>query len=271
MSRGATSKSTASGRQVIIAFASLLVLLVNLVTSCSTKTAEFDYLRIQVDGESVLAVSKRDVLVHGIVVFFHGVDQDEFTVTNDPLYGGLTEELIEAGFAIVSSRAGGNDFTNPARVNNYRQLASVAMQHYRIQNVFLLADSMGAIPAVGLMASDYTPIRGLAAINPALDVASATPQWPTFREEYPPNPVEQSLNPLALPVEDLARANMRFYVTKGDTVVNSTANAQAFKGKFGQVADISIVDCSGGHSDPSCVQPTDVIKWFTAMDARARS
>jgi hypothetical protein len=271
MSRGPTSRSAASGRQVIIAFASLLVLLVNLVTSCSTKTAEFDYLRIQVDGESVLAVSKRDVLVHGIVVFFHGVDQDEFTVTNDPLYGGLTGELIEAGFAIVSSRAGGNAFTDPARVNNYRQLASVAMQHYRIQNVFLLADSMGAIPAVSLMASDYTPIRGLAAINPALDVASATPQWPRFREEYPPNPVERSLNPLALPVEDLARANMRFYVTKGDTVVNSTANAQAFKGKFGQVADISIVDCSGGHSDPSCVQPTDVINWFTAMDARARS
>ena len=150
MSRAILSRSAARA----VAFASLLVLLVSLVTSCATKTAEFDYLRIQVDGESVLAVSKRDVLVHGIVVFFHGVDQDEFTVTNDPLFGGLTGELIEAGFAIVSSRAGGNDFTNPARVNNYRQLASVAMQHYRIQNVFLLADSMGAIPAVSLMASD---------------------------------------------------------------------------------------------------------------------
>jgi hypothetical protein len=267
MSRATLSRSAARA----VALAALLVLLVNLVTSCSTKTTEFDYLRIQVDGEPVLAVSKRDVLVHGIVVFFHGVDQDEFTVTNDPLFGGLTSALIEAGYAIVSSRAGGNDFTNPARVNNYRQLASVAMQHYKIQNIFLLADSMGAIPAVSLMASDYTPIRGLAAINPALDVASATPQWPTFHEEYPPNPIEQSLNPLALPVDDLARTNMRFYVSKGDAVVSPTANAQAFKGKFGQVADISIVDCSGGHSDPSCVQPTDVIKWFTAMDARARS
>ncbi|HEX7824107.1 MAG TPA: alpha/beta hydrolase [Mycobacterium sp.] len=262
MRRGSTSA---------VALASMLVLLVSLVTSCATKTAEFDYLRIQVDGQSVLAVSKRDVLVHGIVVFFHGVDQDEFTVTNDPHYSSLTTKLIEAGYAIVSSRAGGNEFTDPARVNNYRQLASVAMQHYRIQNVFLLADSMGAIPAVSLMASDYTPIRGLAAINPALDVTSATPQWPTFREEYPPNSVEQSLNPSALPVDSLAHANMRFYVSKGDAVVSPTANALAFKGKFGMVADISIVDCSGGHSDPSCVQPTDVITWYTAMDARARS
>jgi hypothetical protein len=271
MSRGGASGSAASGRQMIMAFASMFALLINLATACASKPAEFDYLRIQVDGQSVLAVSKKEVLVHGIVVFFHGVDQDEFTVINGPVYRELTAQLIDAGFAIISSRAGGNEFTNPATVNNYRQLASVAMQHYRIQNVFLLADSMGAIPAVNLMASDYTPIRGLAAINPALDVTSATPQWPAFPAEYPPNPVERSVNPLALPVEDLTRANMRFYVNKGDTVVNATANAQAFKGKFGQVADISIVDCSGGPSDPSCVQPADVIRWFMAMDARARS
>jgi hypothetical protein len=239
-------------------------------TSCSQREAEFDYLRIVVDGQPTMAINKKDTLVRGIVVFFHGKDQDEFALTSDTAGKDMTSKLVNAGFAVVSSLAGGNAFTSTATVKNYRELASVAMQHYRIENIYLLAETMGAIPAVNLLVSDYTPVRGLAAISPVLDVRSATQDWPPLSTVTPQSQA-QAGNPIDLPANLLAKKNLRFYVSPDDRYIPTMPNAAAFDEKFGHEADISIVDCSGGHDDRSCVQPDDVIRWFNDLDAKARS
>jgi hypothetical protein len=235
-------------------------------TACAPPDSQFDYLRLQVDGQATLAISKKDVLVRGIVVFFHGTDQNEFSVTSSQPYQAMTEKLVDAGFAVVSSMAGGNAFTEPATLQNYRELGSMAMQHYRIENTYFLADSMGAIPAMNLLASGYSFVRGVVAINPALNFASATPDWPALPAHVSNGAVPPMVSPVDLPLDSMHGRNLRFYASPDDKLVSADANAIAFERRFGSVANVSVVKCSGGQGDSSCGQGDDVAKWFTEMD-----
>ena len=263
------SRRTPAVLSIVARLVAAVILAAATSAGCADDRAKFDYLRIQVDGQPTLSITKSDVLVRGIVVFFHGQDEDEFVLTVDAARKAMTERLVNAGFAVVASRAGGNSFTTAAAVSNYRELASVAMQHYRISNVYLLAESTGAIAAANLLAAGAAPVRGMAAISPVLDVRNTT-GWPTSFTVNPP-PTPQAANPIDLPVTSFAGRSLRFYVDDADPVAQTASNAAAFENKFRSAAAISVVSCSGGHADPSCYQPDDVVKWFTSLDDRSSS
>jgi len=72
-------------------------------------------------------------------------------------------------------------------------------------------------------------------------------------------------DPMTIPKESLQGKSVRLYVSKDDSASRSVGNAEAFKQRFESAADITIVPCSGGHSDASCVQGGDIVKWFTQL------
>jgi hypothetical protein len=235
--------------------------------ACSSQNSEFEYLRIQVDGQPTLAISKNGIMIRGIVVYFHGVDQDEFSLSSDPPHKDMTKSLVDAGFAVVSSKAGGNAFSDAATVHNYRELGSMAMQHYGIEDIYFLAESLGAVPAFNLLAGDYTPVRGIAAINPVVNISSAADAWPALAEQ-PSDTSAAVINPMDLAPPLLQGKNIRFYVSKDDSVVQPSDNAVAFQDRFDSVAKISVVQCSGPHGDGSCLQGGNLTRWFTQLIGR---
>lgn len=236
--------------------------------ACSNQTTtEFEYLRIQVDGQPTLAISKIGMMIRGIVVYFHGVDQDEFSVSSDPPHKVMTKSLVDAGFAVVSSKAGGNAFSDASTVHHYRELGSMAMQHYGIEDIYFLAESWGAIPAFNLLAGDYTPVRGIAAINPVVNIGSAEAAWPALAEQSSDRS-PAVINPMDLPPALLQGKNIKFYASKDDSVVRPSDNAGAFQDRFDSVAKISVVQCSGPHGDGSCFQGDNLTRWFTQLIAR---
>jgi pimeloyl-ACP methyl ester carboxylesterase len=147
----------------------------------------------------------------------------------------------------------------------------MALEHYRVENVFFLAESMGAIAALNLMAAtDTSRIRGLAAVNPAIDLTDISASYaPFIAESYPDHPTLELTNPMKFPPEAFSGRQIRFYVNDGDVVVPAAANAIAFAKRFGGDAKISVVKCSGGHGDPSCLQGDDLLKWFSSLEVRA--
>ncbi len=238
-------------------------LAVGTLVGCSkAEVTEYDYTRVYVDGQGTLGVAKRGEAPRALVVYFHGLDSNEMVLL-DEHHKPLTDLLVNAGYAVVASNAGGNSFGNPRSQRDYAELARVAREQYRTGSVYLLAESMGAVAAVNLLAESTDPtLRGLVAISPALDLASAPEQYQqAIAAAYPEGTMEQS-NPIALAPDLLAGKRMRFYASDGDTLVQTAHNADAFRDRFASVADISVVPCSGGHLDPSCVQPEDIAKWF---------
>ncbi|MFC8315036.1 alpha/beta hydrolase [Gordonia sp. NPDC057258] len=236
-----------------------------VVTACSSvDDGDLTRTRAVVDGEATLSVVDPDVTTRGVVVYFHGLDEDEAILDKDDPHRGLVRELADAGYAVVASRAGGNAFGNTASQANYAELAAWAVDRYRVSDIFFLAESMGAIAAVNLMAEDRDlQPRGLAAIGPALSFEQAPDDYRTAIAEANPDPAE--VDPMRLPVESLRGNNFRFYVSPGDTLVPTSTNADAFRGRFGAVADISIVECTGPHLDASCLQGEDVVTWFSSL------
>jgi pimeloyl-ACP methyl ester carboxylesterase len=248
----------------------LVVVLVAVMTACSpAKKEQFDYLRVTVDGQQTLGISKPDSIIRGVVVYFHGPDADEFALTADQERQDMTGALVNAGFAVVSSYASGNAFGNEQVRRNYQELANMATSHYKVENLFFLAESMGTITALNLLSAyDTKRIRGLAAINPATDLQRApAPYLQYVAESYPDGGAAAGANPMNFPPDTFAGNNIRFYVDSVDGAAIPAANARAFTERFGADSDISIVDC-GGADGASCVQGDDLLKWFSTLERR---
>jgi pimeloyl-ACP methyl ester carboxylesterase len=242
------------------------------LSSCATQTAEsFDYMRVTVDGQQTLGVSKKDTRLRGVVIFFHGPDGDEFSITSDEAHKTVTETLVNAGFAVVASQASGNAFGNPQSQQNYRELASMSLGHYHVDNVFFLAESMGTVAAMNILAEPGTyRIRGLAAINPVLDLANVpAPYVPLVANSYPDSTSLELSSPIRFLPDAFADRRIRFYVSSDDALAQTRSNVAAFQQRFGGTTDISVVGCEHGVGDPSCLQGDDILKWFTALEKRS--
>jgi pimeloyl-ACP methyl ester carboxylesterase len=247
----------------------LLLTVVTAAVACSTpEKSRFDYFRVTLDGQQVLGISANDLLIRAVVVYFHSVGGNEFSIS-DPAHIDMTTALVNAGFAVVSSAAGGDAFGNAASQHNYVILGGAAAEHYGTENIFLLAESMGAIAAANLVATKLTQrVRGFAAINPMLNLGTVAPQYQSpVAESYADLTIDRS-NPMNLPVDAFQNKKIRFYVTRDDPQAPADANAFAFKERFGSAADISIVECSGTTGDKSCYQGADIVKWFAEMEKR---
>lgn len=157
--------------------AALFALIAMALASCSgQRPIELDYLRVSIDGQPTLGIVRKDVEPRGVVVFFHGLDNQEYSLIADGPHKALTDKLVNAGFAVIASKAGGDAYGNPASQRNYRELAWKALEHYNTENVFMIAESMGAIAAANLLASGNPPgVLGLYAINPVLNLANPLP------------------------------------------------------------------------------------------------
>ena len=249
------------------------VLAVTAVAACSPQApTELDYMRVSVDGQPTLGIVSRDVPPRAVVIFFHGLDNHEGSLIADEPHQELTDDLVNAGFAVIASNVGGNAYGNPASQRNYRELAKQAVEHYRVENVFLLAESMGAIAAANLLASDDPPkILGLAAISPVLNLADPPAEHrEAIASSFPAESID-AVDPMGLPPEEFQGKNVRIYATPEDSLVLTDANALTFQARFGPVADISIVACTGPHLDRSCIQGDDIVKWFTQLESDAQS
>ncbi len=220
--------------------------------------------RYELDGDPVMGVSGRGRPVEALVVYLHGRGETSTATLDDPQLRVVTQALVEAGYAVVSSDAGGDSFGSPGAQGAYLRLAEAAREHYATDTTFLLAESMGGLAALPLAASgEVRDLRGTAAINPAISLTApsvaahgeaAAAAWGRV-----PGGAD---DPLLLPPHRLAGQHFRFYVTDGDDVVPTPEHAGALAERLEGVAEVSLVGCTGEHVDPSCFQAQDVVAWF---------
>jgi pimeloyl-ACP methyl ester carboxylesterase len=247
---------------------SVLVVIVATVVACLSACSSrgLDYFHTVVDGQESVGISKRDTAVRGVVIFFHGLDRDESVLSSDTAHKDMTATLTDAGYAVVASRGGGNAYGSAASQHNYAELVFGAAKHYASDRIFFLAESMGTIAAVNLMAKNKDiPVLGLAAINPLLNLGALTPQYVSAAQYANPDEPIVDVDPLSLSIASLAGEHLRVYVSPGDTLISTADNATAFENRFGAVANISVVTCSGEHMDPSCIQGEDISEWFSSL------
>lgn len=230
----------------------LALALATCASACSSgQESEFDYLRLQIAGQPTLTISKKNTWIRGVIVFFHGPNEDEFTMASSDPYREMSNTLLDAGFAIVSSKAGGNDFDNPGVVDMYRQVSLMALQNFRIGNLFFLSQSSGVVPALKLLASGYSHLRGLAAIRPVTN--------------GDPLPLSEDSSQ-SVGANHLSNRNIRLYVSADGAQAVTNGEASTLADQLGKSANVSVVPCSEEHGGSSCLQGNDLARWFTSLD-----
>src|SRR5438128_2238681 len=108
-----------------VALAVLLTVVMTLAACSAAEKGTFEYYRVTIDGEQALGISATNTVTRAVVVFFHGVGGNEFSIS-DPEHLAMTTELVNAGFAVAASRAGGDAFGNPVSQRNYIYLGGAA-------------------------------------------------------------------------------------------------------------------------------------------------
>jgi pimeloyl-ACP methyl ester carboxylesterase len=223
----------------------------------------YDYVRVFLHEQGVVGVSKRDVDPKRIAVYFHGLDNDEKVLLDDT-HRELVDTLVDAGFAVVASNAGGNVFGNPGSQFDYLELIRFAQEHYGGPlPMYFIAESMGAIAASNIYARHPDlGVLGMAGISPALDFGTAQEGVrPAIAAAYG-SASPDIMNPLNISPELLVGKHFRFWASDGDTAVPAQLNAKAFEQRFGSVADITVASCTGEHADPSCMPAGQILEWL---------
>jgi len=246
----------------------LVVLLALSGIGCSPRTSQFEYFRITINDQSTLGVSVKSAIIRGAVIFFHSRGTNEFEMTSDAAHRDLVGALADSGFAVVASSARGDAWGNAESQRDYLELVEAVTRKYRVENVYFLAEGMGALPAVNVMAMGPTSrLRGMAAINPILSIAAADAAHHAEVMSAYGSADPATSDPMAIPVDKLAGRRVQFYVDQ-KSEISTDANALAFQRRFGKSADISIVDCSDGGGGTSCFDGHSIVKWFIELEKR---
>jgi alpha-beta hydrolase superfamily lysophospholipase len=253
-------------RIVVVAFVAAIV---SGLSGCSKHKEVAGYGMpvdgVLVNGEGTWGLTATGQAIKGLVVYFHGSDQDAHVIQTDRKHTDLFDPLLRAGYAVVAADAGGNAFGNPASQEAYRGLISAAQQKYIAGPTFFVAESMGALAALALIRDDTShQVKGMVGVSPLmglpLDVRRVS-----YVEGAWGGVVPQNADPLTWPPNTFRGRNFRLYASSTDDTIPGTASATAFAKRFGPVADITVIDCEGGHVATACYQGTEVLDWVTSL------
>jgi pimeloyl-ACP methyl ester carboxylesterase len=220
---------------------------------------------VPVGGPGTAGLSVAGEPVKGIVVYFHGSDQNARVIRDSEKHRNVFDPLLRAGYAVVAADAQGNAFGNPASREDYRRLIAAARAQYGMVPLFFVAESMGALAALALIGEDsQRDVKGMVGISALMglppDIRSVSFIKGPWQGEVP-----VSGDPLSWSPEVFAERTFRLYTSPEDKVIPANASASAFAERFGSVATVGIVDCAGGHAASACYQGSDVEKWIAGL------
>ena len=220
---------------------------------------------IAVGGSGTAGLSVAGRPVKGIAVYFHGADQNARFIRDSEKHRNVFDALLRDGLAVVAADAHGNAFGNPESREDYRRLIAAARARYGIVPLFFIAESMGALAALALISEDKQhDVKGMIGISPLMGLPPELRSVSFIKGPWHRD-VPDAGDPLTWSPEAFAGRSFRLYASQDDTVIPADASATAFANRFGSVASVDVVPCTGGHAASACYQGSGVAKWIDTL------
>jgi hypothetical protein len=211
--------------------------------------------------------------VRGLVVFMHGFDSDQDQILGTSGFAPLRVALLSAGYAIVASDAHGNNFGNPASIQDQLDAVHDARAHLpRVRDVSILAFSMGGLDALLTASSHNLPgLRSVALISPAVDQTSflTGPFANAITAAFGDPPVAQvpalvrRSDPLAQPVATYAGYAYHFWHSPGDSTVPVSQSQKMTRYLATGGISAQVTPLTGDHGDLTALRPRAVVQLFS--------
>ncbi|MGY1639803.1 alpha/beta hydrolase family protein [Geodermatophilus sp. SYSU D00703] len=203
-----------------------------------------------------------------VVVYLHGYEADSAALLNDVAFGEVAEGLVDAGYAVAASDAGGNAWGDPASVAAHADLAAAVTDLVDATDVYLVAESMGGLAGAQLVEQRRIPgLRGYAGIFPLCDLSSVYDDFAESIDAAYGSAVEGALEELS-PVALGDAVPAVFWASDDDTVVDRGRNADVCAAQVvARGGSAVVVPTEGEHGDPSNFDLPALLAFF---DATAR-
>jgi len=208
--------------------------------------------RLAVDGQSALILQPH-APANRMVLFCHGHGATA-EVLLAPKLRRFTASLLRAGWLIASSDAHGNAWGSEACRDAYTRLHEYVAAQHNVSGTVLVGSSMGAIPALHLVAERRIPdLLGWVGVCPVVDLARAAGRPPladAIRREVPS---VAAVDPANIP-SDRLNVPLTMVAASRDTVVEP-ATLRAFATR----TSARLVMKRGPHTGRACFDPALVL------------
>jgi hypothetical protein len=186
-----------------------------------------------------------------VILYHHGYTEPHDRLLRPP-DKPVTDALLEAGFVLASSSAGGDCWGGAPSVEaNLRLWRRVDRPDLPLGH---LGVSMGCVVALNCAADERFPSRAVAGIAPVCDIETVRPHRAVSGD---------ARNPMDLDPERWTDVSLRFWAADEEAPVSKTLNADAFAARVQPFASEStVVSCVGNHTSSSQYQPGDVVALF---------
>lgn len=246
-----------------------------LVTPGGTRYTSTD---LALPGGAALILSPTDLAPGAeavLVIAAHGAGGSEQTI-NGPELGETRDALLDRGWVVASAMAADRGWGNDASLSDYSELAEQVAARWRVTDVLLHGQSMGAVPAVLLYAHQRIPdIRAAALVAPALSLDAVWDKGfaDDLQEAYGIGSRSELAeatafqDPVRLDPALLADARIRIWASRHDFLTPMVHHADVFARRMGP--HVAVVEVQGDHFGPDHHRPAELIAFYE--DALTRS
>ena len=199
------------------------------------------------------------------ILYCHGFNEDQHAPITDTLKMDTINMLLEQGWAVISGLNGGNNWGNQASLDDYYSMLAWARSLYNFTDVSIFAQSMGGLCGLQLFMTDAQfdkfigmyPVTNLAwcynSGGTTFKNSIKTAYGIVDDSEYEAKTAGH--DPMLKSGALLAGRKMLIIASEGDLVVSKDSNTDAFITSFGGNANITPVEATGTHGDPSHFNP----------------
>ena len=202
-----------------------------------------------------------------LVLFLHGASgrAGDLRAVGDRARADLAAGLVTAGYAVAASDAHGDAWGSAASVADYQALATEARRRTGASSVYLLAESMGGLPAAQLTAPGaLADLHALAGIYPVCDLSSIRAGFTASIEAAYGSDTDAAVAALS-PVRPDPAVPLLIWASADDTVVPTARNAEVCVADvLARGGEARLIPTVGDHGDPSNFALSDLLSFYDA-------
>lgn len=261
----------------------LFILLVSLVLFHTSVNAESDtVMRNTIDGVDTIAILPDNYnpgIKNKFVVFFHGAGAKASDLLPSPSsHNTVLQKLLKSGYVVIGSDYSSlQNWGNPDSVKETGSLVKFYKSRLNLQDQpFVYAGSMGGITALNAIAKGAIKPKGVAAVQPVVNLRSMylTDFKPyieqAFNFEGPQN-LEKAIkgyDPLRANAESVfVKYPFKIWASYEDKTVNRILNTDLFVMKVKEArGKVDVITAEGDHGDPSHWDADAIVKFFEGIN-----
>lgn len=232
------------------------------VTICGLK--DYGYIT-QSSGDMRFFVPRGFVATNKVVLYCHGMDEDEDAPFTDALKDDTMLAFIDEGWGIISSLAAGNNWGNQASLEDYDALITWAKTIHAFTDLDIFAQSMGGQAGLQMFMNSaqfgrFIGIYPTCNLSWCFNSGGATFKASiktafSFADDADYVIATAGHDPMLESLALLNNRKMLFVASEGDLIVNKDNNTDAFITLASGDAVITLITAIGTHGDTSHFLP----------------